>query len=125
MSKAGSRGRELPPADLQGLQTDAEGDLAEGHDGPHIVQQVQLRQEKRATAAQLGRGRPVTGRRTAHRRGDVAVSETQTVATIGRDGLVGEARSIKGSIEEVAAPVAGEDPASPVATVGGGGQADY
>jgi len=76
MSKEGSRGRELQPADLQGLQTDAEGNLAEGHDDPHIVQQVKLLQEKRATAAQLGWDRPVAGRRTAHRGGNVAVSET-------------------------------------------------
>ena len=125
MLEAMPRSRKLNPALFQSLQARAEGDLAERHDDPHIVQQVKLGQEKRATAAQLGRGRPVAGRRTAHRRCDVAVGETQTIASIGRDGLVGEARSIKGSIEEVSAPVPREDPASPVATVGGGGQPDH
>src|SRR3954469_23277887 len=103
-------GVEEPPGGGPAYQPEAQ------HDAGALEERHLAVEEGRARVLLL-RERHVPGRRAAHGRGDEAVAQGEAVLDVPGDGLVRVAGAVERREEEVARPVAGEDPAGPICSV--------
>src|SRR3954469_5786185 len=88
-----------------------------------VLQERELAVEPDAAPAQfLGRG-PVRRRSAPARRDDERVREPQSVVDVRAGRLIRESRPMKGRVQEIAAPVAGEHPSGAVPAMGRRGEA--
>lgn len=100
------------------------GESPESDDDRRVPQDAHLLFQVRLATGELGPRRTVLGWSATHGRGHVAIVELEPIETGHGGPLVREAGTVKGPIEPVPASVAREDPPGPVATVGGGGEAN-
>src|SRR2546423_15529745 len=104
---------------LQALQVrqTIEGEGAEAHDHPHVLEKTQLAREVgQAGVALLGR-RSILRRSAADAGGDVGAVQVQTIVSAHAGGLIGEASAVQGAEEPVAGAVTGENAAGTVTAV--------
>jgi hypothetical protein len=94
------------------------GEGTERDDHAEIAQKLQLLDKIRQAGVPLLRRRAVGGRGAPNHRGDVRADQAKTVIAMHGHRLVRQPRSMQRGEEEVARPVAGEDPSGPVAAVG-------
>src|SRR4029453_4802770 len=107
-----------------GAQEAVHGDLAEDDDGAQVAEQTQLLDQVGPAVDDLFRQRLVGGRRAATDRRHERVAQLEAVAAADRSRLVRKAGGVQRLEEEIAAAVAGEQPAGAVAAVRGRSEAD-
>src|SRR5579875_2332545 len=122
VGEAGPGAGDRRPPGGQRPQRRVPGEAAQAEDHPHLLEQLELAHQVGQAVVPLGGRRAVGGRGAADGRGDVAAVQTQAVITPHRLGLVGQAGPVQRAEQPVARTVAGEDPPSPIAAVGGGSQ---
>ncbi len=94
-----------------------ERDLAQRHHHSYPSEQTELLDHIRSARIEFFGQRLITWRGTPYYSRDVAVTEPEAVAAMGRVRLIGKLEPIEGFIEPISAAVSGEDPTCAIAAV--------
>ena len=85
-----------------------EGNLSQRDDHAEVAEQFELLNEVRPAALEFNSARLILRRRAPDRRSNITTSEFQTVVSMNRLRLISKSRSVKRSVEPVAAAISGK-----------------
>ena len=85
-----------------------EGNLSQRDDHAEVAEQFELLNEVGPAALEFNSARLIRRRRAPDRRSNITTSEFQTVVSMSRLRLISKSRSVKRSVEPVAATISGK-----------------
>jgi len=95
-----------------------EGNLPQRDDHPEASKQFELLNEVGPAALEFNSARLILRRRAPDRRSNITTSEFQTVVSMSRLRLISKSRSVKRSVEPVAAAISGKYSAGAITAMG-------